>query len=177
MPMPAQLPARLDGLEAQRRDLLAELAAWSPEALAARPSPDRWCALEILEHLVLAERAILADLPDPATLAHKARRPRHKVRHVLVWLVLWLRIPVKVPSPAMTPSGSGSLAELTARWEATHAWVRGLLTALGGRVETEALFRHPVAGPLTLAQALALDRLHLRVHRTQLVRLRRTLGA
>lgn len=174
--MASHLPTRLEGLEAQRRDLLAELATWKPEGLAARPTPARWCALEILEHLVLAEREILAGLPDPTTLAPKIRRPRHRVRYALVWLVLWLRIPVKVPSPAMAPSGGGTLPELAAQWDATHAWVRSLPTALGPRVETEALFRHPVAGPLTLAQALALDRLHLRVHRSQLRRLRRTLG-
>ncbi len=177
MPMPSQLPSRLLRLEEERRSLLADLSAWNPSDLTTRPRAGGWSALEILEHLVIAEREILAHLPDPAALTSRPRRPRHRFRYALVWLVLWLRIPVKVPTPSMIPAGGGELADLTARWEATFAWVRTLPPTLGERVEVEALFRHPVAGPITLAQALELDRLHLRVHHRQLRRLRATLGS
>jgi hypothetical protein len=170
--MTPDLLARIDRMEAQRDALLQDLTTWAPDALTARPGPGRWSALEILEHLVVAEFEILAHLPDPTTLTPRHRKLKHRLRYGLVWLVLRLQIPVKVPSPSMAPAHGGDLAEWTRRWEATYAWLRSAMAARGETLRTEALFRHPVAGPITLAQALELDRLHLAVHRRQLQRIR-----
>lgn len=164
-----RLHQHLAALDAERRALLAQLAVAGPETLARQPRPGAWSVLEILDHLVTAERVILGGLADPATLQAARPRPAERLRRILVWGVLRFRIRVKVPTRRMLPQGGRDFAALRAAWDENLAWVRAFAEAGGG--ERGAVFRHPVGGPLTLAQALAMDRLHLRIHAAQIARI------
>jgi hypothetical protein len=155
-------------MDDRRRALLEAVAGLSPEALQARPAAHAWSILEIVEHLVTAEQVILQGLPDPATLVHRPRSLRQRCLYPLVVLILRLRIPVKVPSRRMLPTGGASLAELRDRWEATARWLRAYTESLPPDGARRAVFAHPVCGPLTLAQALRLGRLHLETHARQI---------
>lgn len=164
----SQASALLQRLDDRRRALLDSLESLSPEALRARPAEGAWSSLEILEHLVVAEQVILQGLPDPATLIDRPRSLQQRCTYPLVWLVLRLGIPVKAPSRRMLPTGGATLAELRERWDATHAWLRAYAEGLPPGGGGKAIFAHPVCGPITLSQALRLDRLHLEVHTRQI---------
>lgn len=160
---------QLQSLDAERQALLARVAAAGPEALDRQARPGAWSVREILDHLVTAERVILGGLADPATLEAARPAPGEHLRRALVWAVLRFRIRVKVPSRRMLPQGGRDFAALQAAWEENLAWVRAFLEA--GGADRGAVFRHPVAGPLTLGQALAMDRLHLGIHARQIARI------
>lgn len=49
----------------ERLFLLDEVQALDAENLTAKPQPDLWSILEIVEHLVVAEKEALSNLPDP----------------------------------------------------------------------------------------------------------------
>src|SRR5271167_314412 len=57
--MTSRLLRSLSRLEGRTRSLINELCTWTPEQLQFRPSPTSWSALELIEHLMLAERAVL----------------------------------------------------------------------------------------------------------------------
>jgi hypothetical protein len=60
---------RLDKrLQVQRKAgaLLDVMAAPDPAKLVAKPLAGKWSILEIIEHLILAERAVLQGLPEPS---------------------------------------------------------------------------------------------------------------
>jgi len=82
--------------------------------------------------------------------------------------ILRFGIPVKVPSRRMVPTGQAPLTELRKRWDGNLHWLRTYAAGLEGGGEQRAVFLHPVAGPITLAQALRMDRLHLGVHLRQI---------
>ena len=167
------LQSLIHSLDVQRLALLVELESLDVEILQAKPGPDAWSILEILEHVVVAESVILRGLPSWADLVAQPRNLGHRLKYVLVTLVLRLRIPVKVPSRRMLPSGQRSLAELRAAWEAHMVWLRALVAEGEAAAHGSACFTHPVAGPITLVQALRMDLLHLGIHRRQIARLRR----
>ena len=147
----SQASALLQRLDDRRRALLDSLESLSPEALRARPAEGAWSSLEILEHLVVAEQVILQGLPDPATLIDRPRSLRQRCLF-----------------PLVVPTGGATLAELRERWDATHAWLRAYAEGLPPGGGGKAIFAHPVCGPITLSQALRLDRLHLEVHTRQI---------
>jgi hypothetical protein len=163
---------QIDALDARRQALLGGLEGLDAEALATRPGPDRWSILEIVEHLVIAERDVFRGFPEIMEL--KARRRGFKARfaYVVVMLVLRAGIPVKVPSRAMVPRGERSLDELRGEWDENFRRLRDYAAGLDREGVQRAVFRHPVAGPITLAQALRLDRVHLARHARQIRRLR-----
>lgn len=171
--MATRAQERIQELDRRRRELLDLAAALPAAALPAKPATGGWSVLEIIEHLVLAERAILLDLPDPATLVDRPRGFRARCFYPLVLGILAWRIPVKVPSRRMLPGGGRSLAELRARWDENLAWLTAYAAGQDPARAQPAAFLHPVAGPLTLDQALRMALLHLEIHRRQVHRLAR----
>lgn len=167
---------RRQALDDTRRALLDEMAALDPAALIARPLAEKWSMLEIIEHLVLAERAVLKGLPDLSRLTERRRGPGHRVRYLLVMFVLRSGIRVRVPSAAMIPQGDRSLAELRRLWDENQAWLRSCVDRLGANGIRRAVFEHPVAGPLTVEQAVRMDQVHINRHLRQIRALQRLLA-
>ena len=171
--MPDPLSRLIDALDAQRLALLDGLAELSEEELRARPRPGAWSILEIVEHLVAAESVILQGLPPRADLVARPRSLAHRLKFHLVLLILACRVPVKAPSRRMLPTGTTSLAEVRRTWDAHLTWLRAFQEDAGAGSGEKAFFTHPVAGPISLVQALRMDLLHLGTHRRQIARLRR----
>lgn len=168
--MPTPLPALIDALDAQRGALLDLLDGLEAEVLSARPGPEKWSILDIAEHLVVAERVVLRGLPPWADLADHPRSLKHRAIFVLVLGILRFGIPVKVPSRRMIPTGQATLPGLRREWDEHLRWLRSYAREFDADGRRRAVFLHPVAGPITLVQALRMNRLHLRTHLRQIRR-------
>lgn len=171
--MPHPLHGLIQALDDRRCALFDELDTLSGEVLSAKPHPDTWSILEVVEHLVLAERVILQGLPERTDLVARPRSLKNHGAYALVWLILRWGIPVKVPSRRMLPTGNLSLVELRQAWDEHVRWLRSFEEGSGVDAYRQAVFLHPVAGPITLVQALRLDQLHLRIHTRQISKLRK----
>ena len=170
-----RLDKRLQAFDEKRRALLDEMGALDPATLVARPLAGKWSMLEIIEHLVLAERAVLQGLPELSRLREQERRLKHRFSYAIVMVVLRCSIPVRVPSPAMIPQGDRSLGELRRLWDESQEWLRAYIDRLDRRGFRRAVFEHPVAGPLSVKQALHMGQVHLDTHVRQIRRLQRLL--
>ena len=169
--MPTPLLKHIQALDNQRGALLDGLAVLTTDDLAAKPESGGWSILEIVEHLILAERAILQGLPPLAELVARPRSLKNRCLYPLVVTILKLGIPVKVPSRRMLPTGMVPLTELRGQWDETYRWMRSYVASLPPDWASRAEFQHPVSGPITLTQALRLDRLHLATHLKQIAKL------
>ena len=154
-----------------RFKVMDEVQELSPERLVARPLPGKWSVIEIVEHLVRADRDVLQDLPSVADLVDRRRGLKDRVRYPLVMLVLACHIPVQVPSPRMMPQGGATLPDLRRQWEEIHQWLRSYAEGLDRHALARAVFAHPVAGPLTLEQVMRMGGLHVATHNRQIRRL------
>ena len=170
-----RLNKRLHTFNERRGALLDEMEALDSASLVAKPLAGKWSILEIIEHLVLAERAVFQGLPDQSRLGERKRQMQHRLRYLIVMFVLRYGIPVQVPSPAMVPRGARSLAELRRLWDENQEWLRAYIRGLDRKGFRRAVFEHPVAGPLTVEQAVHLDQVHLDTHIRQIRRLQRLL--
>lgn len=157
--------ARLGQLDARRKRLLGWLGTEPASRLQRRPSPDAWSVLEIVEHLVLAERAACRGMPPIEDLPTHRPRLRDRILLPLVRAVLRGPIRVRVPTPAMNPTGQAGLDELRVEWDRNFEWL-AIYAASG----TSGTVRHPIAGPMTAAQAVHLATLHFERHRRQIDR-------
>lgn len=163
---------RMDRVELKREALLSAAEALTEDELTRRPEPDAWSALEILEHLVLAEDGVVGDLSgDAATERRKGRRSlKDRVLYRVVMFILRFGIPVRVPSRSMVPRGESTLEELTERWRKNHRVLRSFLEDPRSSSD-ECRFRHPISGPMTTDQALRMLEVHLDRHVGQFHRL------
>ncbi len=162
---------RLTRIERKRLALLTELAALDDAALAAHPRPGKWSIREIVEHLVLAEDDVVGDFSRLSALDAQPRGIGHHVRFVIVLLVLRSGIPVKAPSRSMLPTGERPLSEMIARWDTHQRQMQSFVAGLDRAGARRAIFRHPIAGPISVSQALLLLDAHLDSHIRQIRRL------
>ncbi len=162
---------QIELLDGERLALLEWVEGLPLDRISRRPGAGKWSILEIVEHLVAAQRVVFMDFPPLESLV--ARRPWLKQRFAYraVWFVLRFKIRVKAPSPKMLPQGEKSLGELRTDWDRGLARIRSYAAEMGADGARRALFRHPIAGPISLTQAVALDRLHVADHRAQIERL------
>lgn len=167
---------RLRAFNDMREALLGEMEALDPVALSTKPLAGKWAINEIIEHLVLAERAVFKGLPDPAQLLVNERGLKHQARYLIVMFVLKAGIRVRVPSEAMVPQGNLSLAELRRLWDDNQAWLKSCINHLGPEGMRRAIFEHPVAGPLTVEQAVQMGQIHVEGHIRQIRTIQRLLA-
>ena len=161
---------RLAGIERKRLALLADVAALDDAALTTRPGVGTWSIREIIEHLVLAEDDVIGDFSTLDTRDARARRVGNHARYFIVMFILRFRIPVKAPSRAMVPKGERPLEELRATWDEHHRRLRAFVAGLDQAGIQRAIFRHPISGPLSVAQGIAMLDAHLDSHIHQIRR-------
>ena len=166
------LDQHLRKIDASRVALMDELEAMDPARLAAKPAAGKWSILEIVEHLVLAERAVFKGMPDPSRLEAREPTATDRVRYLLVAFLLKSPVPVRVPSRAMVPKGALTLVELRRLWDENQNWLRAYVAGLDAAGLRRTVFEHPVAGPLTAEQAVRLGRIHADRHIRQIRALR-----
>lgn len=163
-----KLPAMLAGLDKRREEVLALLDGVDADRLDWRPRPDAWSARELVEHLVVAEKEILATRA-PASPA--GRGVRAAIQANLLHAILRFRVPVPVPSPGMMPTGEVAVDALAEIWRRNHRALAELVAEATADAPTHVTFAHPVAPALRLAEVISMAALHIDYHRKQLARL------
>lgn len=167
------LARSFEKLERQKTEALGEIAAWSPERLRFRPDPASWSTLDVLDHLMKVEQALLkavmANLPHGQPVSLRSRLGAR-----LVIGVMRSRLRVKVPPAATSvlPGAKLDPAGLGPRWTATRDELGALLATLSREQLRRGLFRHPVSGWMTMPHAVTFLAAHFGHHQRQLARLR-----
>lgn len=162
-------------LEMQKQKVLAGVARLSAAQLRFRPEPTGWSVSDVLDHLMKVEKALLetvqANLPDGTPLQLIDR-----VGALFIIAVMQSPIRVKVPASAsmVLPDATADTSETAMRWSEVREEMADILRSLRPEQLRCGLFRHPVSGWMTMAQALAFLSAHLRHHDYQLNRLKST---
>ncbi len=152
-----------------------KLAAYSSEQLNT-PGPDGgWSAMQCLHHLMLAE-AFSAQYIRKKLQAAPSELPKKGFRE---WfnskkLSLFMRLPIKIKAPTYIDTeqlpAHSELAPTLAAWRAQRQSLRQYLESLDEAVFDLEIFKHPIAGKLTLGSMLGFFNEHLLRHQAQAVR-------
>ncbi|HLT47440.1 MAG TPA: DinB family protein [Rubricoccaceae bacterium] len=170
---PATLADRLAALHNERDAFLDALARLAPAERTATPAPGKWSPVEIAEHVYRVEAVTLRGLERQLAAGDARRDVGPHSRAGVVLLLAAMRSPKQLEMPGgargIAPEGMGyeavraAWAELPARWDAAVA-------SFPPALERTPLLRHPVAGALTLDDALRFLAAHTSRHRRQLAR-------
>jgi hypothetical protein len=77
----------------------------------------------------------------------------------------------------MVPTGKRSIDESQRDWDEHHRSLRAFVEGLDRSGLQRSIFRHPVTGPLTVSQGIAMMEVHLDTHTRQIRNHARALGA
>jgi|GEM_PF-622091 len=164
-----KLLSRLDAFSTSRQSFVNQLSQLTPEQLSTRPNPGAWSILEIVEHLVLAEKIVFKISPraEPLTPAKK-RLSNRLLYRVVIFVLKSRRSKVDVPDKNMNPAGQTSLTDLLDSWDQNQIWLREFIQNLSPHDLKKAVFAHPVSGPITPSQAIYMLQIHFDKHMHQI---------
>lgn len=105
-------------LERRRQNLFCQLHSWTPEQLGFSPSSGGWSALDLLDHLILTEKAVLDTIRRNLSLSIKVKfsdRCRNGLLLVFMALPVRLRVPHSVQH-ILLGNNQVDLLALRRRW-------------------------------------------------------------
>lgn len=156
-------------LDQERLALLDKLDACSEEQLANKPKSDDWCARGIAEHLMMSEKFMLLDLPDPATLKPLKQPFKSKMMLPMANMILNANISV-APPPGGAPSNNLSLEEIRSNWDKSQAWLQKFVNHFDSPELEQPLINHPLLGPTPTMKLLQFVQTHFNYHRRQIAK-------
>ena len=162
-------------LEQRREALLREFESLTREQLAFQPGPEAWSIEQVIEHLLLVEGGIVERVTTRPPRAVRFR-VRDRIGYAAVWVVLNYGFRIKAPIQSVLPRNGITLAAAAEQW-------RLMLRLLSAHIETVrdedlrlTVFKHPIGGPMTLAEALLFIKRHFDHHLRQIARIRNSPG-
>jgi hypothetical protein len=162
--MPSQIRQTFKSLEEKLAKLLQELDSMSPDTVCFKAGADKWSIVEAIEHLVMAEENMLAQLTTSASTVDLDPQDRSAKNFQIVIKVMERDIPVDVPDESMEPHGEFNLEELLERWKAVRRETGTHIEAIGQENAADLVYRHPFAGPLDMAETLRFFDVHFDNH-------------
>ena len=162
--MDKRVEERFAEIESRKAHLLQTLERLPAERLSQSISAKHWSPICVVEHLIMAEEAQLADIRSSKSLLDAPnKRRRGRLIQALVWV---LHHRIRVPAPTeMEPTGKIPLSELKERWSK----VRADFVAEIAPVDAESLVaKHAILGWITPLDMLDITNAHLDYHTPQL---------
>lgn len=160
-------------LEEQRATVLAMAQALPGEALHRAPAPGKWSLMQILAHLVTAEKMSLAYLQKKILGIDDATDTGWKEDLRIGLLKISQRLPLKFKAPGRvvesTPAYT-SFDQLRSDWDSVRAQLAEILERFPENRLKRKVYKHPFAGMLNITQMLIFFREHITHHQPQIRR-------
>jgi hypothetical protein len=158
----------IDSLRGERGAFLTEVHALGDRA-SRTPEGGGWSAVQVAQHLMLAETAFLEAVESGRPVR---RRPiRDALGSAAVKAAFRVGLRVRIPTPRVDPDPPLPLPEVERRWRDVAERLDRTLRERARRAPREPVIRHPIAGPFAPDAAARFLRSHIRHHRRQLRRL------
>lgn len=170
--MNAAIRDAFERLETTRFEVLRLLDGRDHSVLNRTRADGGWSALQVLHHVVAAEEATIGYIKKKMQAGASIPRAGVRSRLGLLGLRLAFASPLRFRAPAATASVPAEIdaAGLRAGWQSGREAWRALLAAFPEDLVNRQVFRHPVAGRMSLRDTLGFMQSHLDHHARQVER-------
>jgi hypothetical protein len=173
------LQKRFETLEQRKQQFMNVLETCTERQYTFKPTPEAWNMLEVGQHIIKAERGLLALALKDVDVGGASLRSR-----LGYWLVIaTFKTPLKVKMPerakkAAEPKVGEILGsrEVQEAWRTTREQLRAYLESQPASALSKPVTRHPFVDPMTLGQMLSFFDVHIAHHQHQLSRLQNAEG-
>lgn len=161
-------------LESELNKLLEELSDVPDEDLEKKPAPGAWSILEIMQHMMLAEKTSVAYVKKKTSYPDSLLNARWNDHLRKFNLYLFLHIPIKVKAPAVVNESKFepdfTYEDLIEDWREVRQNLMDFLESVPDEWVNKLAYRHSFAGRMTLDGMLLFFRDHFKRHKKQINR-------
>ena len=165
-------------IEEQKSDILSLYDSLSTEQLRYNPEPGKWNLLQVIRHLVTAEKQSLIYIQRKLARQETvdATGKGAAFRHLILRIALWLPIKFKAPKIADVSEDYPDYETMKQEWNEVRSEFQEIIENSDDAVLAKALYRHPRAGLLNIKQALQFIGIHVSHHQKQMDRIMQSSG-
>lgn len=160
-------------IEEQRSDIISLYDSLSPDQLRFNPGPGEWNLLQVMSHLVTAEKQSVIYIKRK--LARHQDIPKTgfgaKIRHFILRVALILPLKFKAPKIADVAEDFPGYDLMKQEWDEARTELENIIRSSDDDLLSKALYRHPRAGFLNIKQALEFIQIHTAHHQKQIKRI------
>ena len=161
-------------LTSQLESLSSDLAKYSHEQLSAKPSLGAWSVLDIIQHMMIAEKGSLAYVKKKTSYPESLRKAGISNQWRKLQMYFFLHLPIKVKAPPVVAADKFkkevALGSLLEEWQNNRKELIGFLEQVPDDWINKLTYRHGFAGRLTFDGMLLFFRDHFVRHRKQIDR-------
>lgn len=165
--------SRFQQLEVKKQRLIEELSTYPHDTLTLPEKEGAWSVIECIHHLYITEwgtdRYIRKKTQQPELI------PATSLAAVIKLLALKYSFatPIKFKAPAILPKPpvGATLDQIDEDWTAARKSFHELMEELPAPLQQRGIFRHPIAGRLSMAQTLDFFDFHFDRHERQVHRI------
>ena len=168
-----ELLTAFNKMESERQNLLKKLEQYSEEVLTKKPDADSWSVTETIYHLKVADNGALLYMRKKVEVGgHQKANFGAAVKQKLLNFAVSLPFKYKAPAVAQVPKGTKvSYAEAVAEWNDVRQALKKEYETIDENIIGNELFKHPVAGKLSILQSVKFMRQHVVRHLGQIDRI------
>ena len=171
--MSSELQRQFERLEGCRAELLARIEGLDHARLNRRPGENQWSIIQVFCHLTKAEEFFLAYIRKKMKDRSNLRKAGFAGALRSAALTVALRSGLRFKAPARSPEvpEQQDLATTRSDWDDVRAEWKATIDSFPAELAGQAVFRHPVAGRMSLAQGLRFMEEHILHHAKQIDRI------
>lgn len=170
--IPPKVAKKLQRLDSDLTLLLEVLKDYSEKTLNKKPAEDKWSVMQIMNHLILVEGYGQSYVKKKLSFNPELKKAGLPVAWRTFLMKTYLKFPFKVNAPDAV-SGE-HLPEYSSFWETAKKWkqqreeLRTMMENMPLEHFDKELYKHPLAGKLTLIGLLDFNEGHFARHKKQM---------
>ena len=170
--LPAKVDKQLQHLDVELSELLKVLKDYSERTLNKRPAENKWSVLQVMNHLILVEGYGKAYVEKKLSFNPELKKAGLGGSWRKIVMNAAVKIPIKINAPA--PVSGDNLPEESSFWETAKKWkqqreeLRAFLESLPVEHFNKELYKHPLAGKMSLYGLMDFNVAHFKRHRKQI---------
>lgn len=161
-------------LESDLNALFSSLTGYSSDLLQQKPAPGAWSVLEIMQHLMIVEEKSLGYVQKKTSYPDQLVHAGLSARFRNVFLKFFLRLPIRVKAPKVVNESNfdetATFETLVSKWRQQREELLDFLENAPEEWTRKLVYRHAIAGRLTMDGMLILFRDHFARHYQQILR-------
>ena len=166
------LTRELRNLDLQTQSILTKLADYSDEVLSILPDPGVWSVMQVLTHVMMSERLSLQYVRKKLSFKPELKKSGLLAACRLLLLKWSQYIPIRFKAPKGLQTEDlpvfSSLTELRTQWHKDRHKLHQFFAEADDSLFSKEVFRHPIAGRLSLIQMVSFFSIHLQRHVVQI---------
>lgn len=164
---------QFERLEEDKSRLFQQIEGLDDAQLNQRPGENQWSIIQVLCHLSKAEELSLIYIRKKMKDRSKLSKAGLGSTLRSAALALFLRSPLRFKAPVRSAEvpEEQDLTTTVSEWDRVRIEWKAVIDSFPTEIQDQAVFRHPVAGRMSLSQALRFMEEHIRHHAKQIDRI------